>query len=91
MERIGLNPGDELGGYRIVAPLGSGGMGTVYRAEDVAGNVVALKLLRQQLGGDTDARARLAREVAALQRLRHPGVVRVWDCLLYTSPSPRDS
>ena len=85
MERIGLNPGDELGGYRIVAPLGSGGMGTVYRAEDVAGNAVALKLLRQQLGGDTDARARLAREVAALQRLRHPGVVRVWDAELDSS------
>src|SRR5450759_4565114 len=75
MERIGLNTGDELGGYRIVAPLGSGGMGTVYRAQDAAGNPVALKLLRHLPGGDTDARARLAREVAALQRLRHPDVV----------------
>ncbi len=82
MERIGLDAGDELGGYRIVAPLGSGGMGTVYRAEDAAGNPVALKLLRHLPGGDTDARARLAREVAALQRLRHPGVVRVWDAEL---------
>jgi len=85
MERIGLNTGDELGGYRIVAPLGSGGMGTVYRAQDAAGNPVAIKLLRPLPGGDTDARARLAREVAALQRLRHPGVVRVWDAELDSS------
>ncbi len=85
MERIGLDVGDELGGYRILAPLGSGGMGTVYRAQDAAGNPVALKLLRTLPGGDTDARARLAREVAALQRMRHPGVVRVWDAELDSS------
>jgi len=85
MERIGLDVGDELGGYRILAPLGSGGMGTVYRAQDAAGNPVAIKLLRPLPGGDTDARARLAREVAALQRLRHPGVVRVWDAELDSS------
>ena len=85
MERVGLDVGDELGGYRIVAPLGSGGMGTVYRAQDAAGNPVAIKLLRPLPGGDTDARARLAREVAALQRLRHPGVVRVWDAELDSS------
>ena len=79
MERIGLTPGSEVGGYRIVAPLGSGGMGTVYRAVDGGGKEVALKLLHPHIGADPVARDRLRREVAALQRLRHPAVAAVLD------------
>ncbi|MFC4615473.1 serine/threonine-protein kinase [Cellulomonas algicola] len=79
MERIGLTPGSDIGGYRIVAPLGSGGMGTVYRAVDGGGTAVALKLLHPQLGSDAVARDRLRREVRALQKLRHPGVAAILD------------
>jgi len=79
MERIGLEPGSEIGGYTIVAPLGSGGMGTVYRALDGGGSPVALKLLHPHIGADPAARERLRREVLALQRLRHPGVAAVLD------------
>lgn len=79
MERIGLAPGTEIGGYRVLAPLGSGGMGTVYRAVDADGVTVALKLLHPHLTADPDARARLAREVANLRKVRHPGVARVLD------------
>jgi len=79
MERIGLAPGTEIGGYTVVAPLGSGGMGTVYRAVDGGGTPVALKLLHPQVGSDAAARARLTREVAALQKLKHPGVAAVLD------------
>ncbi|WP_019136013.1 serine/threonine-protein kinase [Cellulomonas massiliensis] len=79
MERIGLTPGSEIGGYTIVAPLGSGGAGAVYRAVDGGGDAVALKLLHPAIGADSEARERLRREVAALQRLRQPGVVRVLD------------
>lgn len=79
MERIGLVPGSEVGGYRVVAPLGSGGMGTVYRAVDGGGAVVALKLLHPHVGADPVARDRLRREVVALQRLRHRGVAAVLD------------
>jgi len=79
MERIGLAPGSEVGGYRIVAPLGSGGMGTVYRAVDGGGTVVALKLLHAHIGADPVARDRLRREVAALQRLHHPAVAAILD------------
>ncbi|WP_208012529.1 serine/threonine-protein kinase [Cellulomonas shaoxiangyii] len=79
MERIGLTPGSEIGGYTIVAPLGSGGMGTVYRAVDGGGTAVALKLLHPHVGADAVVRTRLMREVAALQRLRHPAVAAVLD------------
>lgn len=79
MERIGLAPGSEVGGYRILAPLGSGGMGTVYRAVDGGGTAVALKLLHPHIGADPVARDRLRREAAALQRLRHPAVAAVLD------------
>ncbi|OJV78496.1 MAG: hypothetical protein BGO37_07150 [Cellulomonas sp. 73-92] len=78
MERIGLAPGAEIGGYTVVAPLGAGGMGAVYRAVDGGGNEVALKLLHPD-PADSAARARLLREVAALQRLRHPAVAAVLD------------
>lgn len=79
MERIGLAPGTEVGGYRVVGPLGSGGMGAVYRAVDADGVTVALKLLHPHLTADPDARLRLEREVANLRRARHPGVARVLD------------
>ncbi len=75
---MGLAPGAEIGGYTVVGPLGAGGMGTVYRAVDGGGNEVALKLLHPD-PADSPARARLLREVAALQRLRHPAVAAVLD------------
>lgn len=79
VERVGLAPGAEVGGYTILAPLGSGGMGTVYRAADGGGTPVALKLLHPHVGADPEARQRLRREVVALQRLHHPGVAAVLD------------
>jgi len=79
MERIGLEPGSEVGGYRIVAPLGSGAMGAVYRALDGEGASVALKVLHPSVANDAEARSRLRREVAVLRRVRHPGVARVLD------------
>lgn len=74
-----MAPGTEIGGYRVLGPLGRGGTGSVYRAVDGGGDEVALKLLHPHLADDDDARERLRREVAALQRLRHPAIARVLD------------
>ncbi len=71
--------GDVVAGYTLVRRLGSGGMGTVWEARDGAGVVVALKLLHPGVNADPDSRARLAREVANLHRLKGARVSRVLD------------
>lgn len=76
-----VEAGSQLGGYTVVGEVGSGAMGCVYRAEDGAGNAVALKVLHRHLD-DPAARDRLRREAAALQGLRHPAVARVLDAEL---------
>jgi eukaryotic-like serine/threonine-protein kinase len=66
--------------YRIVALLGRGGMGEVYRAEDLKlGEQVALKFLPESLGADGAALARFHREVRTARGISHPNVVRVYD------------
>jgi len=82
---MGVGLPEEIGGYRLLGPLGAGGMGTVYRARDGDGRVVALKLLHAHLGADPEARERLTREVASLRRVRHPGVARVLDAEIDSS------
>jgi hypothetical protein len=74
-------PGDVVAGrYRIVSPLGRGGMGEVYRADDVRlGQPVALKFLPAPLGGDEGRRRRLLDEVRLARQVAHPHVCRVWD------------
>ena len=72
-------PDDHVGGYRIVRLLGRGGSGAVYLVTDEGGGEAALKLVDTS---DAGARVRLAREVAALQALRHPAVPRVLDAEL---------
>jgi serine/threonine-protein kinase len=57
--------------------LGRGGMGTVYEAEDVDGNVVAIKTLATFLTEDEGLRRRFEAEIEVLKGLRHPGIVRL--------------
>ena len=59
-----------IGGYRLIKRIGSGGMSTVFEAEDGAGVRVALKLLHPALVVDHSGRERLRREVAMLQKVR---------------------
>jgi serine/threonine protein kinase len=69
---MALIPGTKLGSYEIVAPLGAGGMGEVYRARDSKlGREVALKLLPPQFMTDADRVARFEREARLLASLNH--------------------
>jgi TolB-like protein/Tfp pilus assembly protein PilF len=68
--------GTLVGPYRILAPLGAGGMGEVYLAHDPRlERNVALKLLARSLGANDENRARFARETRAIARLDHPNIV----------------
>ncbi len=76
-----FEPGTVLGGrFRIVGLLGRGGMGEVYRADDMTlGQPVALKFLPDVLVNDPEALARFRGEVRAAREVSHPHVVRVYD------------
>ncbi len=69
-------PGDVLGDLRLIDRLGKGGMGTVFRAEPVAGgDPVAVKVLSPQLAEDPALVRRFHREASAMATIRHPNVV----------------
>ncbi|MFP7697303.1 serine/threonine protein kinase [Trueperella sp. LYQ143] len=70
---------ESIGGYHLLAQIGAGGMSSVYRACDDAGNLVALKLLHPAIAAQPRARERLRREVAMLQRARGKYVAAVLD------------
>src|SRR5271155_4449356 len=74
-------PGTTLAArYRIVSPIGKGGMGEVYRADDLKlGQTVALKFLPQSLARNEEALARFTREVRLARQVSHPNVCRVFD------------
>lgn len=77
-------PPKVIGPYRVLESLGSGGVGTVYRAKDKrSGELVALKLLSTGLALDPKAARRLAREFETLAELSHPNVVRVFETGVY--------
>jgi serine/threonine-protein kinase len=75
-----LPAGTRLGRYVIVAPLGAGGMGEVYRARDThLGRDVAVKVLPEHLAGDPDALARFQAEARAVAALEHPNILVLHD------------
>src|SRR5690349_4697905 len=66
--------------YRIVAPVGHGGMGEVYRAEDLRlGQTVALKFLPKSISHDPGAWQQIHGEVRIARQISHPNVCRVFD------------
>ena len=75
-----LEPGAQLGPYEVLAPLGAGGMGEVYRAKDKRlDRTVALKVLPQHLAADPDLRQRFEREARAVSSLNHPHICALFD------------
>src|SRR5262245_18377942 len=79
-----LSMGARLGPYEVVGPLGSGGMGEVYRARDSRlARDVAIKVLPTDLSKDPDRLRRFERESKTLGTLNHPNLLTVFDTGLY--------
>src|ERR1022692_504787 len=75
-----LSEGSRIGPYEVVAPLGAGGMGEVWRARDPRlGRDVALKVLPDDMSRDADRIARFRAEARAASALNHPNIVAVYD------------
>lgn len=76
----GVAVGSTVGPYEILAPLGAGGMGEVFRARDTRlGRLVAIKVLHTKLPGNRDLRARFDREARAISSLSHPHICTLYD------------
>jgi serine/threonine protein kinase len=74
------SPGDKLGPFEILALIGAGGMGEVYRARDSKlGRQVAIKVLHAHLASNASARERLRREASAAAALDHPFICKVFE------------
>src|ERR1700727_22194 len=75
-----LTPGTRLGPYEVLAAIGAGGMGEVYRARDTRlGRDVAIKILSTQLSFDPDLKRRFEREARAVCLLTHPNICCLYD------------
>ncbi len=78
--RLSLTDGTRLGPYEVLAKLGEGGMGEVYRARDTRlGREVAIKVLPASFAGDPDRRTRFEREAQAVAALSHPNILAIHD------------
>ena len=87
---IPLAAGTRLGAFEIVAPIGSGGMGTVYHARDSRlDRAVALKILSHRLDVLGTSSERFQREARAISRLSHPHICTLYD--IARAPIPPDS
>src|SRR5438128_57964 len=74
-----LSAGTRLGPYEILAPIGAGGMGEVYKATDTKlGREVAIKILPAALSQDPERLARFEREAKVLASLNHPNIAQIY-------------
>ncbi|HJW09411.1 MAG TPA: serine/threonine-protein kinase [Holophagaceae bacterium] len=75
-----LAPGNRLGPYEILTPLGAGGMGEVWKAKDTRlDRIVAVKVLPEHLTSNPDSLARFEREAKAVAALSHPNILGLFD------------
>jgi eukaryotic-like serine/threonine-protein kinase len=76
---MGLAVGTRLGPYEILAPIGAGGLGEVYRAKDTKlKREVALKVLPEAFAEDPERMARFHREAEVLASLNHPNIAQIY-------------
>ena len=77
---MSLSPGTKLGPYEVVAAIGAGGMGEVYRAYDARlGRDVAIKVLPESVAGDPERLRRFEQEARAVAALNHPSILAIHD------------
>src|SRR5512143_399573 len=77
---MALSAGTRLGSYEIVAPLGAGGMGEVYRARDSRlRREVAIKVLPSETASDVQRRERFEQEARSASALNHPNILTIYD------------
>lgn len=75
-----ISPGTRFGPYEIVAPIGAGGMGEVYRARDTRlDRAVAVKILPAEFAGNAQLKLRFEREARAISQLSHPNICTLFD------------
>ncbi len=75
-----LTPGTTLGPYEILAPIGAGGMGEVYKARDTRlDRTVAIKVLPEHGAADPDLKQRFEREAKTISSLNHPHICTLYD------------
>ncbi len=85
---MSLSAGTRLGAYEIVALIGAGGMGEVYRARDTRlGRDVAIKVLPSQFAADADRLQRFGQEARAAAALNHPNILAIYD--IGDAPNPQ--
>ena len=77
---MSIEPGERLGRYEIVAPLGAGAMGEVYRARDTRlDRIVAVKVISASLAQDDEARSRFEQEARTIAALNDPHICTIHD------------
>jgi serine/threonine protein kinase len=77
---MSLVPGNKLGPYEIISPLGAGGMGEVYRARDTRlERTVAIKILPAQFSAGPVRKQRFEREAKTISNLNHPHICTLHD------------
>jgi eukaryotic-like serine/threonine-protein kinase len=77
---MGVSAGHRFGPYEIVARIGAGGMGEVWRARDTRlDRTVAIKVLPSEFAGDAQLRMRFEREARAIAQLSHPNICTIHD------------
>jgi serine/threonine protein kinase len=86
---LDLSPGSVVGSYRIEKEIGRGGMGKVYKAtHTVLPRKAAIKIMHPELCRHPGMATRMVQEAAILEGVRHPGVVRVYECNLLPDRRP---